>query len=62
MSRSVFTLHQLALFHLFFYLCPVLVSRFFGDLFSGQLDKVAGAIDNAVGQVLGGLRSGTVVH
>ncbi len=33
MSRSVFTLHPLALFHLFFYLCPVLVSRFFGDLF-----------------------------
>ena len=33
MSRSVFTLHPLALFHLFFYLCPVLISRFFGDLF-----------------------------
>ncbi len=33
-----------------------------GDLFSGELDKVAGLVDESVGKVLGGLRSGTIVH
>lgn len=33
-----------------------------GQLFSGQLDKIPGLVDDAVGKVLGGLRSGTIVH
>jgi hypothetical protein len=33
-----------------------------GDLFSSDLDKVAGLVDDAVGKVLGGLRSGTIAH
>jgi hypothetical protein len=33
-----------------------------GDLFGGSLDKVAGLVDESVGKVLGGLRSGVIVH